>query len=271
MTNPMSPDEAKRKLLDLVAKFDVSSADDLRSRVLELVPVHRALRQLGVSLFPDSSDSAARNRILIYLLRYSTTVISGEELNVVSGIQEWPRRVRELRTEFGWRILSGLTVAEMNAEQAFSDDDPHPELPKMRPSDYLLIDVVQDKEAATRWNEANSIRKGKNSVSDKILTLLQLNVGKQLTGEELRYVAKGKTEWARRVRELRTEYGWQVMTRVTGRPELPIGVYVLESSQQAPEHDRQIKDSVRRKVLQRDGYRCTNGSCGWSRRCPSSC
>lgn len=83
-----------------------------------------------------------------------------------------------------------------------------------------------------------------------------------MTGEELRYVAKDKTEWARRVRELRTEQGWPVATRTSGRPELPVGVYVLESLRQSPPHDRIITDVVRRLVLRRDGYRCRR--CGWT-------
>ena len=41
-----------------------------------------------------------------------------------------------------------------------------------------------------------------------------------------------------------------------------MGVYVLEADRQAPEHDRQIPDPVRREVLRRDGYACT--LCGWT-------
>ncbi|MGC9196992.1 MAG: HNH endonuclease, partial [Syntrophobacteraceae bacterium] len=62
--------------------------------------------------------------------------------------------------------------------------------------------------------------------------------------------------------ELRTESGWQIMTKFTGMPELPVGVYFLASARQAPEHDRVIPDHVRRKILQRDAYKCRN--CGWS-------
>jgi len=64
------------------------------------------------------------------------------------------------------------------------------------------------------------------------------------------------------VRELRTEFGWPVATKSTGRPDLGIGVYVLQADRQSPEHDRNIPDDVRREVLRRDGYRC--GGCQWS-------
>ena len=97
---------------------------------------------------------------------------------------------------------------------------------------------------------------------DKILKFLRENVGRGVTGEELRYVAGDKTEWARRVRELRTEFGWPVATKSTGRPDLGIGVYVLQADRQSPEHDRHIPDDVRREVLRRDGYRCR--ACTWS-------
>ncbi len=92
---------------------------------------------------------------------------------------------------------------------------------------------------------------------------MRANVGHKVTGEELRYLAKDSKEWARRVRELRTEEGWQIRTKASGRPELAVGVYVLESDKQAAPHDRKIADADRIEVLQRDGFQCT--SCGWNR------
>ena len=88
------------------------------------------------------------------------------------------------------------------------------------------------------------------------------NVGKPISGEELRYVAKERTEWARRVRELRTEEGWPILTKFTGRSDIEVGVYVLESDRQIPKHDRGIDDDVKGKVLRRDDYRCRD--CGWN-------
>ena len=75
-------------------------------------------------------------------------------------------------------------------------------------------------------------------------------------------MAKDRTEWARRVRELRTEFGWPIVTKNTGRPDLDIGVYLLEADRQSPEHDRYIPDRIKREVLRRDRYECQN--CGWS-------
>jgi len=94
------------------------------------------------------------------------------------------------------------------------------------------------------------------------LKYFKQNVEKNITGEELRYVANDKKEWARRARELRTEFGWPVITKNSGRPDLPVGTYVLESLRQSPEHDRKIPDPVRFGVIRRDSYKCAK--CGWS-------
>jgi hypothetical protein len=165
----------------------------------------------------------------------------------------------------GWPILSGITANEMREEMlenllAGENDIP---LPPMTPSQYLLLEDRQDLDAASRWQKANQIRRSSASVRDKILRHLRENVGQRVTSEELRYVAGDATEWARRSRELRTEFGWPVITRNTGDPSLPIGVYVLERDEQAPPHDRHIREVVRREVMRRDNWSCRWTGCGW--------
>ena len=56
--------------------------------------------------------------------------------------------------------------------------------------------------------------------------------------------------------------GWPIATLQTGRPDLPVGHYVLQADRQSPEHDRHIPDNVRREAMRRDGYRCRE--CDWS-------
>jgi HNH endonuclease len=262
-----------QQAVDLLANFKAELAqDDLRKKVLALVPAVYALRQLGASLIPDSEAPSARDRILAYLQRYPMQVIDGDELAVVSGIGEWARRLRELRTKFGWSIYSGSTFKDIAKDRGQAEELAEigrmlglSDLSKIKPDQYVLVSEVQDLQAATRWNVLNDIRKTKISVTDKILTYLLRNIGVPVTGEELRYLAKDKSEWPRRTRELRTEEGWQVKTRSSGRPDLPVAVYVLESDRQAPEHDRKIPDDVRVAVLKRDGFKCAKPDCRWHR------
>jgi hypothetical protein len=254
------PETLRRELARLIENFEAElRSGELRTKVLALIPIFHGLRKLGKALLPAECASAARDRILYYLCNYPRTVISGDELMVVSGIQEYARRVRELRVQLGWTIASGVSIREMGEDGAEEVPD---ELKAMKPSDYVLLDAKQDREAAHRWNVANTIRKQSGSVREKILEFLRANVARSVTGEELRYVAGDKTEWARRVRELRTEFGWPVASKSTGRPDLPVGVYILQADRQIPEHDRHIPDDVRRETLRRDGYECKR--CAWS-------
>ncbi len=251
-----------KEVKELLKEFEVvSTKADLRAKVKALIPVFLKIRELGTSVITTGENSklSARDRLLIYFRKYPNKIIGEHELALVAGISEWARRVRELRVQFGWKIVSGVTAAEIYNDEEFSGDEA--DFSKMGPNDYMLLDTKQDREAAYRWSVANEIRKNDNSVQDKIIEYLRKNVGKEISGEELRYVANGKTEWARRVRELRTEKGWPVTTRNTGRPELPVGIYVLEEDRQTPIHDRKISAKLRTQVLKRDKHSCQK--CGW--------
>ena len=117
---PGIPGVIRSELETLIKDFDhyLRSEADLRPTVQALVPAFHRLRDLGASLVPAGRGSdAARQRILFYLRRYACTIVAGDELMVVSGIGEWARRVRELRKEYGYRIISGKTAQEMVTEE----------------------------------------------------------------------------------------------------------------------------------------------------------
>lgn len=231
---------------------------DLREKVMCLVAVQHDLDDLGVSTMHYSGmqpkgrqSGAARERILAYFTSYPGEVIAGDELRVVSGISEYGRRIRELRREKGYQIASGAS------SDAFSGVT-------LKPDQYMLVSREPDQDAARRWHIVNRIRRSKGSTRDRILSYLQENVGVVVTTEELAYVAKDAREFGRRIRELRTEQGYLIATRFTGRPDLGVGQYVLEHvDRQSDPHDRHIPESVQKQVYERDRNRCL--SCGWMR------
>lgn len=225
----------------------------LRDKVRCLVEVYGNVRDLGVSVVHEAGieSASARERIRLYMSEYPETAIEGAELEVVSGISEYGRRVRELRVEGGYQIASGKTP------------DPESGI-DLRPDEYMLVNVEPDTDAARRWHVANRIRRLPNGSRERLLIYLQENVQRIVTTEELAYVANGASEYGRRVRELRTQEGYAIATRFTGRPDLSPGQYVLESIDRvADPHDRNISESTAREVYTRDDSTCR--ACGWNR------
>ena len=81
------------------------------------------------------------------------------------------------------------------------------------------------------------------------------NIGKVLTSEELQKVSGGASEWGRRVRELRNEEGYQILTH-HDRSDLKPGDYLLETAKPVPAFSRQISKETRALVLDRNGSTC---------------
>ncbi|GHB12801.1 HNH endonuclease [Salinicola rhizosphaerae] len=264
------PHLLRQQLITLLTDFDKRlNQSDLREQVQALVPANYLLRDLGSSLIQGENLENARDRIIAYLCKYHGSLIKGDELMVVAGISEYARRIRELRVQEGWPILSGAMIRQMIDEGELGESELTSDKNlELSPDSYILLENSQDRDAAFRWNSANRIRKSEKGIKSKILEYLRLNVGEHVTGEELKYLANDKSEWPRRIRELRTEEGWPILTKVSGNPELPVGVYVLEEDKQAQPHDRNIPDSVRVDVLTRDNHKCRKCNWGYSNLIP---
>lgn len=89
---------------------------------------------------------------------------------------------------------------------------------------------------------------------DKIREYFIANVGKVLTTQKIRKVA-GISEYARRIRELRDEEGYQIKSHVD-RADLKPGEYILETLEQKPVIARTISPQLRNEILERNGFTC---------------
>lgn len=89
----------------------------------------------------------------------------------------------------------------------------------------------------------------------RILAYLLANMNRVIDGDELRAASGNTSEWARRVRELRDEEGYQILTN-RDRAELKPGQYLLETDKRVPAFSRNISKETRAYVLERNGYTC---------------
>jgi len=88
----------------------------------------------------------------------------------------------------------------------------------------------------------------------KLRTYFEEHIGEVLESDKLRDVA-GVSEWARRVRELRNEEGYQILTH-NDRSDLKPGQYLLEDATPQPAFAREISKETRSFVLDRNGFTC---------------
>ncbi|HEX2945699.1 MAG TPA: HNH endonuclease [Clostridia bacterium] len=80
------------------------------------------------------------------------------------------------------------------------------------------------------------------------------HIGEVLDSDTLKKVA-GISEWARRVRELRNEEGYQILTH-NDRSDLKPGQYLLLTAKPEPAFAREISKETRAFVLDRNGFTC---------------
>jgi hypothetical protein len=88
-----------------------------------------------------------------------------------------------------------------------------------------------------------------------ILEFFLKNIGKVLESREIQAASGGASEWARRVRELRNEDGYQILTH-KDRVYLKPNQYLMETAKRIPAFARNISKETRAWVLERNGYTC---------------
>ncbi len=111
----------------------------------------RALNRVSAAL---DLPTGAHDRILRYLQLRVGQVVEKEELDGVSGISEWARRVRELRVDDGWPIST-------NGNR----DD-------LRPGQYVLESQHRNEALAARWRTANRIRRMERPAKERIAAFM---------------------------------------------------------------------------------------------------
>jgi hypothetical protein len=99
-----------------------------------------------------------------------------------------------------------------------------------------------------------SLKKNKLASKARLRNHFLSNIGRIMDSEELRQVAD-ISEWGRRVRELRTEDGYQILTH-NDRSELKPGQYLLLDAKPLPAFERGISKETRAYVLDRNGFTC---------------
>ena len=98
-------------------------------------------------------------------------------------------------------------------------------------------------------------KKIKGGAKAKLRVHFLANIGRVMDADELRAIADNQSEWARRIRELRTEEGYQILTH-NDRSDLKPGQYLLETPKPQPAFARAISKETRAFVLDRNGFTC---------------
>jgi hypothetical protein len=106
--------------------------------------------------------------------------------------------------------------------------------------------------ASKRRKASGGAKKGSRA---RLRAYFLANIGRVLESDELREASGNASEWGRRVRELRTEEGYQILTN-NDRSDLKPGQYLLLTPKPVPAFERGISKETRAFVLDRNGFTC---------------
>lgn len=223
------PEAIRQKLIELLQRLPTQlERGTTGEQVCSLVEVSLYLRQLGAaigaSLAPDRAGSG-RARLLAYLRNQVGRIVHTEELMIVAGIGDYPRRIRELRTDHGWPIISGMAARDMRAEDLAQAVGAGLDLGDMAPEEYVLIEDQRDPDAIRRWALANSIRDSNAEPQTALRAYFDASPHRRVTAEELRHVSGNNGDWPAMVRGLLGK-GYPIQSRAFGLPDIPVGIYI---------------------------------------------
>lgn len=205
---PKDTNEILETIISLLQEFSGSlEVGDVGEQVCHLVEIHHRLRDLGVAvvspvMMQDKATDSGRARILAYLRNQVGRIVHTDELLIVAAISDYPRRIRELRTNFGWPIISGHTIGDLRKEARALAKPGERVSSKVAPDEYVLLEDRDDADAIRRWKTAGDLRSQAGDLGEKLLMYLQQAAGKRVTAEELRYVANDDPSWPMVIRAL---------------------------------------------------------------------
>jgi len=181
--------------------------------------------------------NSAIARLRAFFLSHIGEDLTTYQLNGVSGIQESPRRIRELRVDHGMAITSGPGHGLSSGE-------------------YRLEHVDVGPAAAARLKLRSDIRATEGSSKDRCLLLLKILFPSSAGYEDLSSVSSTQ-HWKEDVLKLQTD-GWDVVF-FTSDPNMPRNSCRLATLEKGNSRSRAVIDK-RMEILRRDSFSCSE--CG---------
>ena len=107
-----------------------------------------------------------------------------------------------------------------------------------------------------RWSEESAPEMSKPRGSkQRILEYFLTHLNQVLESRDIQNASGCAVEWARRVRELRNEDGYQILSH-KDRADLKPNQYLMETIDRLPAFKRGISKETQAWVLERNGYTC---------------